>query len=217
MELHYFDPFAEYSVFERRLPHWSQPGVICFITWRTADSIPGDVLEEWRQERRQWLRRHGINPISDNWRDELQLLSPESRHEFYRHFSTRWHDYLDEGFGECVLTQSSLASIVSDSLKKFDGDRYELTDFVVMPNHIHLLAAFPTEQAMLSQCEGWKRYQAVQINRKIGSSGRFWQQDDFDHLIRSEEQFQNRRTYIRENPRKAKLLPNQFVHWSKEL
>lgn len=116
-----------------------------------------------------------------------------------------------------MLRTPKLAQIVADSLLKFDGDRYELTDFVVMPNHVHLLAAVLDEEAMLAQCEGWKHFQAVQINRVIGSSGRFWQQDGFDHLDRSSEQFEHFRRYIADNPRKARLSPGEFVVWSKEL
>ena len=108
-----------------------------------------------------------------------------------------------------------MAQIVADSLLKFDGDRYELTNFVVMPNHVHLLAAFRDEEAMLTQCEGWKHFQAVQINRAIGASGRFWQQDGFDHLVRSEEQFAHFQRYLADNPRKAGLPPGEFIVWSK--
>ncbi len=114
-----------------------------------------------------------------------------------------------------MLRQPELAKVVAESLQKFDGDRYELTDFVVMPNHVHLLAAFPNEEAMLKQCENWKHYQAVQINREIGSSGRFWQQDGFDHLVRSPEQFEHFRRYIADNPSKARLSAGEFIVWSK--
>ena len=217
MELQFFDPRSEYSVFERRLPHWSQAGVVCFITWRTFDSIPFDILTQWRAERFQWLRRHGINPRDAHWRQHVERLDQASRLEFFNHFSTRWHDELDAGHGACVLKKSELAEIVSQSLIKFDGDRYELTDFVIMPNHLHLLAAFPDESSMLSQSKKWKRYQARQINHALGASGHFWQSDEFDHLVRSSESFEHLRGYIAENPRKAKLKENEFVIWSKSL
>jgi len=214
-ELHFFDPRFEYSILERRLPHWVQAGVVCFITWRTNDSIPADVLERWRDERRQWLRRHAINPRATDWRQRLRELEPDMQQEFFEAFSSKWHSELDAGHGACVLKVSDLAMIVAESLQKFDGERYELTDFVVMPNHVHLLAAFRTEDQMLRQCEGWKHYQGVQINRAIGSSGRFWQQDGFDHLVRSAEQFEHFRRYIADNPRKARLRVGEFIVWSK--
>ena len=61
-ELHFFDRTQDYCVIERRLPHWTQPGVVCFITFRTNDSMPKEVLQRWRSEREDWLRKHGINP-----------------------------------------------------------------------------------------------------------------------------------------------------------
>ncbi|HLQ45609.1 MAG TPA: transposase, partial [Planctomycetaceae bacterium] len=120
-------------------------------------------------------------------------------------------------YGACVLKRPELSQIVSDSLLKFDGERYELTDLVVMPNHVHLLAAFVSEEGMLDQCEGWKHYQAVQLNRELESSGRFWQQDGFDHLVRSVEQFEALRRYIAANPEKARLQKGEFRHYSKDL
>ncbi len=212
-----FDPKAGFSVLERKLPHWSQAGTICFITWRTLDSIPKSVLNRWHADRDDWLRRHGINPKADDWKNELRRLEPRLQGEFVQSFSERWHRSLDACHGACVLKRPELSQIVSDSLLKFDGDRYELTDFVVMPNHVHLLAAFASEEGMLDQCEGWKHYQAVQLNRTLGLSGRFWQQDGFDHLVRSVEQFEAFRRYIASNPDKARLQKDEFRHYSKDL
>ena len=217
MDLHFFDRNTEFTVIERRLPHWVQPGVLCFVTWRTDDSIPASVLEEWRQERRQWLRQHGINPISRRWRQQLQSLDIEAQTDFDQHFSKRWHEELDACHGACVLGEHSNAEIVSKSLRYFDGDRYELTDFIVMPNHVHLLVVFRAENPMLAQCESWKHFTAHQINQSLGTSGRFWQQDGFDHLVRSVEQFEHFRRYIARNGIEAGLSPSEYLHYSKPL
>ncbi len=210
-ELHFFDPTQDYAVIERRLPHWAQPGVICFATFRTNDSMPKAVLQRWRTEREDWLRKHSINPIAHNWRKQR-----DEQTEFYRSFSTQWHDELDCGHGACVLRDTQLARIVGDSLQYANGDLYDLTDFVVMPNHVHLLAAFPDQDRMLVQCTSWKKFTATTINRHLGSKGRFWQQDGFDHLVRSEEQFQHFRRYIADNPKKALLSEGEYLHRSLE-
>ncbi len=217
MDLHYFDRSADYAVFERRLPHWTQPGVVCFITFRTHDSMPKEVVQRWRSERDAWLRQHGIDPESPNWSAQLRSLDKGKQIGFYRTFSTRWHEHLDSCHGACVLKQSNLAAIVGDSLKYADGDKYDLTDFVVMPNHVHLLVSFFDERAMLKQCESWKHWTARQINLALGQTGRFWQQDGFDHLVRSEEQFLHFRRYIQQNPVKAGLKEGAFLHYSKSL
>jgi putative transposase len=215
--LQVFDPTAEFTIIERRLPHWSQAGTVAFITWRTDDSIPRPVLRRWHADRDDWLRRHGVEPKSPEWRQTVQRLDAAVRREFVRTFSDRWHRHLDACHGECVLRRPELATIVADSLLKFDGERYEVTDFIVTPNHIHLLAAFATEEGMLEQCEGWKHYQARELNRHLGRQGRFWQQDGFDHLVRSVEQFAALRRYIAANPEKAHLRPGEWRHYSKPL
>ena len=94
---------------------------------------------------------------------------------------------------------------------------YELTDYIVMPNHVHLLAAFPDSPAMLDQCESCKRFTATRINRQLNRKGRFWQHDGFDHLVRSVEQFEYLRGYIAQNPIKARLKHSECRHKSKVL
>ena len=110
----------------------------------------------------------------------------------------------------------AIGKLVADSLLKFDRDRYIVTDFVVMPNHVHLLTAFQDDDSMLKQCEEWKRYTARQIHKAMNTSGRFWQQDGFDHLVRSAAQFEHFRRYIADNPRKAGLRSGEYVHYSKQ-
>jgi putative transposase len=214
MELHFFDPNTTASILYRQLPHWSQAGVVCFITFRLDDSMPQEVVERWRQERASWLIRNGINPNKPKWRDDLQQLEKRLQKEFYATFSTRWHNELDLCHGSCVLKDSANSKIVADSFLKFDGTRYWMTDFVIMPNHTHMLVVFPNDDAMLSQCEAWKRFTGRRINQRMSDSGRFWQQDGFDHLVRSEEQFAHFRPYIADNPKKAGLTAGEYFLYS---
>ncbi len=212
----YFEPTEDYDIVERsHLPHWTQAGTICFITWRTWDSIPQQVAEHWRTERSAWLNRHGIDPFRDDWKQLLARLPMAAQQEFHAAFSERWNALLDECCGACALRQSELAMIVGESLQHFDGDRYWLFDYVVMPNHVHVMAAFPTTERLLKQCTSWKHYTAVQINRRLGRKDRFWETDEFDHLVRSEEQFVYLRSYIKSNPARARLPVGEFLHYSR--
>ncbi len=229
-----FDPRQEYAVVERRLPHWSQAGTIAFITWRTWDSIPAPVLKQWLAERDAWLRKHGIrshvaprdgtsrgarglHSRESHWQAQLQALDPRIAEECQQFISNRWNDHLDACHGACLLRRPELSKLVADSLLHFDGNRYDLTDFVVMPNHVHMLAAFPDDESMLGQCDSWKHFTSTEINRALGRHGRFWQQDGFDHLVRSLNQFEHLRRYIVENPQRANLTPGEFRHMSKLL
>ena len=115
------------------------------------------------------------------------------------------------------MARPELSQIVLDALRHFDEDRYLLTDAIVMPNHVHVLVAFRDEDAILAQCEGWKRYTARQINRTLGRSGEFWQVEQFDHLVRGPEQFEHLRKYIAANPKKAGLGAGKYRHYSRKL
>ncbi len=55
-----FDKAADVDIDRRFLPHWFQPGVATFITFRTADSMPREVVEKWRTELRAWLGSRGV-------------------------------------------------------------------------------------------------------------------------------------------------------------
>ena len=44
------DREADIQVSERNLPHWFQVGAATFVTFRTADSLPGEVLLRMERE-----------------------------------------------------------------------------------------------------------------------------------------------------------------------
>jgi len=57
-----------------------------------------------------------------------------------------------------------------------------------------------------------EKYTATRINRVLGRRGRFWQEESFDHLVRSLEEFKYLRRYIAENPVRAKLRDGEFLY-----
>ena len=81
-----------------------------------------------------------------------------------------------------------------------------------MPNHVHLLAAFPSAESMREQFDSWLHYTAFRIHQRINKKGHFWQQEPFDHLVRSVEQYEYLRDYIADNPKTAKLKEGDFVY-----
>lgn len=206
-----FDPLAELVIDAHYRPHWSQAGAIVFATFRTRDSIPREVLKRWHEEKTAWLERRGVQLDGDLSR-AISQLSPEDSKVFRKTFNRQREMHLDECHGSCVLRDPHLAKIVADSLLHFDRDRYTMGDFVVMPNHVHLLAAFKSQEVMREQFDSWLHWTATQINRAIGSSGHFWQEEPFDHLVRSSEQYEYLRKYIRENPTKARLTNGEFYY-----
>jgi putative transposase len=214
--LQFFDPTESFAVAERGLPHWTQAGTVCFLTWRTWDSMPVEWVERWLEERAAWLLAHNIEPVGD-WQARLHQLPSALMTEFNRTFAGRFESALDDCHGSCLLREPTLAAVVGEALHHLDGMAYQLTDFIVMPNHVHLLASFPDESAMLARCEAWKRFTAVRLNRALGRRGRFWQVDGFDHLVRDEVQFEKFRRYIADNPRRAGLKAGEYLWYSKDV
>jgi putative DNA methylase len=91
------------------------------------------------------------------------------------------------------------------------GTRYELHAAIVMPDHVHLLLTPLRDET------GWphslprilkslKGSSARSVNRLSGSSGPVWQEESFDHVPRSQESFEDKREYIRQNPVRRGLV-----------
>jgi putative transposase len=196
-----FDPDADVRIrMGTSLPHWYQPGVSYFVTFRTEDSMPVEVSRRWHAQRADWLQRHGISMGNRDWREQIDRLDVALRREFHETFSRQYLETLDKGLGACVLRRPELSKIVADALLHFDGDRYDLGDFVVMPNHVHAIVCLLGDTEIEAQCTSWKRFAAKKINQLLKARGRFWQEESFDHLIRSPEQFGAIQRYIAKNP-----------------
>ena len=121
-----------------------------------------------------------------------------------------WDRELNELHGSCCLRDRKASEIVADGFSKFDRDGYVLAAFAVLPNHVHILAAFETEGAMVSQGAAWRKFFAREINKMNGKTGHLWQPDQFDHLVRSPESFDRIRKYIIDNPFVAKLHAGEY-------
>ena len=97
-------------------------------------------------------------------------------------------------------------------LPHFDGERYKLVSWTVMPNHLHLLVK-PLAGNELSQIRhSLKSYTASEGNKILGRKGKFWQEDYYDRYIRNHEHFENTLKYIDMNPVKAGLCKNR-IDW----
>jgi putative transposase len=106
-------------------------------------------------------------------------LPLEVRLDYHKRFTSPWMDYLDECHGACLLKQPELSRIVAEPLMHQDGDEYEISDFVVMPNHVHVLAQFRSEGGMKACCQNWKHYTARRINAALNQSGQLLAMGEF--------------------------------------
>ena len=163
--------------YERRLPHWDVVGQPLFVTFRLHDSLPSS------------------------------RIFPPERLTSGKAFAAmdRILDRADSG--PRYLCRPEIAGLVVTALH--DGERrfrrYQLHAFVVMPNHVHVLV---TPHVVATQWLGpLKGFTAHEANRILGNTGKsFWQDESYDHLVRSDAQFERIRAYIENNPVTAGLV-----------
>ncbi len=70
---------------------------------------------------------------------------------------------------------------------------------LLMPDHLHALISFPTQEAMSGVVSNFKELTAKRADIR-------WQAGFFDHRLRSHESFSEKAAYIRANPVRAGLV-----------
>ncbi len=161
------------------LPHFDRPGLMQMVTFRLADALPSDKLLD--------LRDNPMKPLDARGRQRVE-------------------DLMDSGHGACHLRDPRIAQSVEDNLLHFDGIRYHLLAWVVMPNHVHVMIEVLSGSSLSQIVQSWKSYTSKEANCLLGRSGRFWQPEYFDRAIRDVRHFNAAMTYIHENPVKAGLV-----------
>jgi REP element-mobilizing transposase RayT len=189
-DIHYFLPWAEVGQSRHHLPHWEQAGTTCFATFRLADSLPHEKLEAWREERDRWL---AIHPVP---------LSKEEEAEFRDRFEGAIQRWLDAGYGSCLLRAPAVREIVEGALRFFDGERYRLHAYVVMPNHVHVLFTPAEGRSVGRILQSWKGFTARMVNAALGREGTLWEKESWDRFIRTRLHFERTVAYIKGNPGK---------------
>jgi putative transposase len=187
------------------LPHVKREGAVYFVTMRLADSLPKEVLTKFLGEKAERLRRLEIERAHQEKTGKTQAPG-ETEEAINRDYYRKVERYLDNGTGECVLRRPDIAALVSDAIRFFDGERYRLDAWVVMPNHVHVVF-WPLPNHTVSQLvKSWKQYTATRANRILNRvGGTFWQPEPFDHWIRDDDEHARCCRYVHQNPVKAGL------------
>jgi len=177
------------------IPHLDAPNLAQTVTFRLYDSLPAHVIAQWKEEIGIKQAQKGASSFlrAKDYRRNADLLKRVSEHE-------------DAGYGACYLRNNDVAVIVRDVLLFHDGKRYNLLEWCIMPNHVHVLIDLNEQFSLSSIVHSWKSYSAKKANAVLGRTGRFWSGDYFDRSIRNDEHLAAVRSYIRENPVKSGLV-----------
>jgi hypothetical protein len=184
----FFDKRAELKITYRNRPHWKQPGKVHFVTWRQADSLAKVQLEKLKKDRDAWNRQYGMQDII--------TLPHEVQREHHRLFRARVEDWLDAGAGSCALRIPEARRVMLETLLLFNEKRYRLGTFAIAGNHVHVLVVPYPGHDLSRIMHSWKSYTAKTINKLLGLRGTFWQEECFDHVVRSAEHLGNYERYI---------------------
>jgi REP element-mobilizing transposase RayT len=189
------DPALSGFHFRGKLPHLKREGSVYFVTFRLADSLPGHEVARLKLERAAVLERARAARSPLTWYEEEQLLA---------WYCDKVEALLDAGHGACWLSKPEVARLVADAVGFFQGQRYELRAWVIMPNHAHVVV-WPMAGHTLSEIlHSWKSFTSKAANRMLGRDGQtFWQKESFDHWIRDDDERARLVTYVENNPVKA--------------
>jgi len=200
------------SFYRRKLPHWIPPEATFFVTFRLANSLPAAVLAELLAEKER--QRQAI---------EQGFVGQERKNKLYQ-AEKKWFGHFDAWLDRCLaenphwLAEDKIARIVADAIHEFDGKRYTLLAYCIMPNHVHLLMdtqefrLSPSHQGctapypLTDTLKRLKGRTARYANQALGRSGAFWQHESYDHVVQDAKELERVLWYILNNPVKAGLV-----------
>jgi len=111
------------------LPHWFVPGAAHFVTYRLADTIPIEVIGRLRAERELRVLLLGKRGAG-SW---------DNKSRAHKQFFAAYDQYLDQCLGKRWLESQEVAKIIIDNLYHHHQTKYQLLEYTVMPNHVHVL------------------------------------------------------------------------------
>jgi|ERR1700685_1922850 putative transposase len=97
-----------------------------------------------------------------------------------------------------LFSREPWARLLIDTLYHYRGTAYSLHEFIIMPDHIHVLLTpkISLEKAVQFIKGGF----SFRVKKKLGSNMEVWQKGFSDHRIRDAEDYRSHVVYIRENP-----------------
>jgi putative transposase len=112
--------------------------------------------------------------------------------------------------GRALLQSDRNATLLVDVLRScVAAKRFRLHDFVVMPDHVHLLLTVSDEMTIEKAVQFIKGGFSFRLKREIGYTGEVWQRGFSDHRVRDRQSYESHRRCIAMNPVRAGLAASQ--------
>lgn len=176
------------------LPHWTSTNGVYSVTFRLADSLPKVALAGLLAEKQKLQQSFDASPNANSEIRKRQLA--KARFEIVDR-------YLDQGHGECLLSDKRASSLLSEALAFFDSERYRLIAWCIMPNHVHIVLQPIAGYTLPTILHSIKSWSAKQINKAMERTGEVWQHESYDHLVRDPSDLRNQVEYTFSNAERA--------------
>ena len=109
--------------------------------------------------------------------------------------------------GKSLLQSQRNANLLVDVLRSLVAERaIELHDFVIMPDHVHLLLTVGDGMTIEKAMQLIKGRFSFRLEKEFGYAGEVWQRGFSEVQVMNRTSFESHRKYISENPVKARLV-----------
>jgi putative transposase len=214
---------SEEKFTRRILPHWYMPKATHFVTFRLAGTLPRTILDDLQAQKARLLQQKTPEQTEANHRELV-----------HKRLFAIYDDYLDHRRDVHWLDDPRVAALVRRSLYFWNGSKYGLLAYCILPNHVHMLVrpfdVEPASDPILDSLEpgevadassplseimhSLKSYTAHEANKLLHRTGSFWQHESYDHWVRDDDELERIVAYINANAVKARLTGRPFeFYW----
>jgi putative transposase len=143
-----------------------------------------------RSERKRFMARPSRNSNPDSARNPVRTFFVSSR----------------TSQGRALLQTERMAALFIDVLRSYmRAKKFKVHDFVVMPNHVHVLLTLGPELSIEKAVQMMKGNFSYRAKKELGYPWEIWQKGFSEVQISTEGDFVRHQNYIDENPVRAGL------------
>lgn len=191
----------------RKLPHIQLNRGTFSVTFLLDGALPREKLNSLKELRKRLMESAEYNGLGVSLKDKYQI---------HKSIFDKYESLLDNSkSGPVWLKERKIAEIVMESIHHRDGILYDLYAYCIMSNHVHMIFEHivdsnrkPSNHPISDILRDLKKFTARKSNIILNRSGKFWQIESYDHVIRNDSELENQIAYVLHNPVKAGLVLN---------
>jgi REP element-mobilizing transposase RayT len=141
---------------------------------------------------------HTRNALTREFYDGVRDLEPTQKRK-------RFDEALDASDAGRIFGNPRCAHGLESQLLYFDGERYDLLAWCIMPNHVHVVMCCLNDISLGQIVRTWKVQTTATVNAMLGTKGPIFAPDYFGRFMRNGKQAERAIGYVENNPVTAGL------------